>query len=144
MSAGLPCGRSSKSRPGIRSSDEEEAGGGAVTTTGVSTSCTGICSDGGGAEGASEAGGDCARAAPAHTSQMPRAALIDRPPPLSMIISSLVIRNALNTVKERLTRLTPCLQWLFGLRLDDLLARLRAGGRPRDTRAALWYQGAAP
>src|SRR5215472_2148459 len=37
MSAGRPCGRSSKSLPGITCSEEESAGGGADTTTGSRT-----------------------------------------------------------------------------------------------------------
>src|SRR5262245_50692085 len=44
MSAGRPCGRSSKSRPGINCSEDELAGGGAETSTGSSIS--GFSSDG--------------------------------------------------------------------------------------------------
>src|SRR5262249_60837750 len=34
MSAGRPCGRSSKSFPGMKTSEDEESGGGAITVTG--------------------------------------------------------------------------------------------------------------
>ncbi len=37
MSAGRPWGRSSKSRPGMSTSEDAATGGGAVTTTGGST-----------------------------------------------------------------------------------------------------------
>src|SRR5438132_8596434 len=43
-SAGRPCGRSSKSVPGMKTSDDDETGGGAVTTTGGSTDSPGVVS----------------------------------------------------------------------------------------------------
>src|SRR5262245_21430781 len=49
-SAVRPCGRSSKSRPGMKTSEEAETGGGAVTTTGgrVASSGRGAVSSFGG------------------------------------------------------------------------------------------------
>ncbi len=46
-SAVRPCGRSSKSRPGMKTSEEAETGGGAVTTTGgrVASSGRGVGGD---------------------------------------------------------------------------------------------------
>src|SRR5262245_15310547 len=79
MSAGRPCGRSSKSLPGISISDEADTGGGADTTTGSSTvGGGGLAGDGGSVSGAglvwavnerpvsgSDLGASCASAKPA-------------------------------------------------------------------------------